>query len=148
MSTPTRPIVRTSSGWTAGDRAPDGRVMVRPLDRRPVRGRRVHRRGGDRRWRAVVAERTPDQPPAGDGPDRWGDSGAARDAAIEACNPAMNGMSTVCPDVLTNAYVNWYCHSYLQVSSPSGGDLVTSPVGPIPIDRSSPVPLYFQLAQY
>jgi GntR family transcriptional regulator len=25
---------------------------------------------------------------------------------------------------------------------------VTSPVGPIPIDRSSPVPLYFQLAQY
>src|SRR5690349_1684658 len=98
MSTPTRPMVRTSSGWTSGDWAPDGRVMVRPLDRRAARGgRRVHRRGvvtGAEPW----LRKTPDHRLPAMVPTVGDSGGGGRGAAIEACNPAMNGMSTVCPD--------------------------------------------------
>src|SRR5690349_7460732 len=61
-------------------------------------------------------------------------------------------MSTLCPDVLTKSFVNWYRHAQPQVRSPPGGGLVTSspgaPVDRLFVDRSSPVPLYFQLALY
>src|SRR5205814_7154623 len=61
---------------------------------------------------------------------------------IERCNRVVNTMSTICPYILTNSFVSWYCHTHRHVRS--GG----APVTPsIRIDRSSPVPLYFQVAQ-
>src|SRR6184192_3567082 len=64
---------------------------------------------------------------------------------IERCNRVVNGVSRICPNILTNSFVSWYCHAHQHVRS--GGAVVDRVTPSIRIDRSSPVPLYFQVAQ-
>src|SRR5690349_14194166 len=128
MSTPRRPIVRTSKGGASKGGAseggapeggaPEGTVM-RGSSRCGSHWAAVPLDGGDAddpaHHAAMVgrdaATRRGFRGGESGGDQRSDDLGrcccAARRRVIEACNRALNAVSIVCPDVLSKFHVNW-----------------------------------------